>query len=291
LQIELMKDRHIQKILSIDETSFQRDKPRSLENLRALRRTDPEGCFVLRDGRKLLGYSYSKTFGSEGYLGPVGIQPSHQKTGYGKALIKKNLHYLSKRCRVIGLEVRPEAGDNLGLYHKMGFIPGYPSMIFHFPEKLNMQRSKFPVKISSSTSFKVIDGLESWTRSVFQGVSYSRDLELTLEFGGQLVVAKDEKGPIGFLAYSETLQPYVWGMMNPQPRDEIIMADLLSHFREKHGGGELRLLVNSRYQRMVDLLLKQGFMVYKSVNRMFLSGYEGKNLHKSRDLVMRAWHA
>lgn len=32
--------------------------------------SDPEGCFVLRDKNKILGYNYSKTMGNEEYLGP-----------------------------------------------------------------------------------------------------------------------------------------------------------------------------------------------------------------------------
>ena len=46
--------------------------------------SDPEGCFVLKDESKIVGFNYSKTMGNEGYLGPLGILPSYQNKGLGK---------------------------------------------------------------------------------------------------------------------------------------------------------------------------------------------------------------
>ena len=113
--------------------TFQRDKPESLENLSALKKSNPGGCMVMMDGDEIIGYTYSKTMGNEGYLGPLGIIPKYRNMGFGKVLIQKNLDYLRKKCKIIRLEAFPENGDVIGFYQKID-TAGFPSYIFHVQE-------------------------------------------------------------------------------------------------------------------------------------------------------------
>ena len=76
-----MNDSHLEKILRIDQDAFQRDEPRTVSNLKGLREGDPEGCFVLMDGNDLVGYSFNKTMGEEGYLGLWAF--NHHFMGWG----------------------------------------------------------------------------------------------------------------------------------------------------------------------------------------------------------------
>lgn len=108
MQIKRMEEEHLDKIIRIDEATFKRAEPLSIENLSALRFSDPDGCFVIIDANRIVGYNYSKTMGNEGYLGPLGIIPVYQNKGLGKALVLKSIEYLVKNCSVIGLEVLPE---------------------------------------------------------------------------------------------------------------------------------------------------------------------------------------
>jgi hypothetical protein len=36
--------------------------------------------------------------------------------------------------------VRPDIGDNIGLYHKLGFHSSFPSLILEVPEKFQSQK-------------------------------------------------------------------------------------------------------------------------------------------------------
>ncbi len=130
-----MEEEHLDEIIRIDEATFNRTEPRSIENLHALRISDPDGCFVIKDANRIVGYTYSKTIGNEGYLGPLGIIPEYQNKGLGKALILKSMKYLVKTCNVIGLEVLPENG--IGLYQRMGFIQVFLPTYSKFPMDLN----------------------------------------------------------------------------------------------------------------------------------------------------------
>lgn len=71
MQIKRMTAGHVKKLVEVDQIAFRREEARSQENLDALRLSDPEGCFVLLDGNSVVGYSYCKTMGSEGYLGQL----------------------------------------------------------------------------------------------------------------------------------------------------------------------------------------------------------------------------
>lgn len=320
MKIELMNDSHLEEILKIDQMAFEREEPRTLLNLQGLRIGDPHGCVVLLDGKKMMGYSFTKTMGEEGYLGPVGIKPSIHGQGWGQKLIQHSLDYLKGRCKVIGLEVRPEAGNNLGLYHKLGFQSTFPSLIMEVPEKIEIQPemsegdnednliedhlivdnydnriSDFKVELSSEMSENRIktflDKIEKWTRQELKGVSYRSDLELAHAGGGQIIIISHEEEPLGFLASYSQVFLHLWGAIKPTTYQKDVLMVGLHLFREITPQGEVLLEVNTRYHKLTDLFVDEGFKIRKSVNRMLLKGFEGNYLNRSSDFVMRAWHA
>lgn len=293
MHIERMKNKHLKEIINVDEIAFNRTEKRNLENLESCRLSDSEGCFVLLDGNRVVGYSYSRTMGSHGYLGPLSIIPPYQNQSYGKQLIAKNLEYLKSNCKVVGLEVLPESGDNIGLYNKLGFFTGLPSLLFEFPEEINFFESKFEFKVLSETSNhqqqNIIEKIDSWTGKLFDGVSYARDIGATIDYNGLVLVAFEEKIPVAFLAYSKTALPYLWGVVKPVEAQKEIMKDILTYFNVLYKDGDVMAQVNSRYHHLIDLLTEMDFKVYRSVNRMLLKGYEGNQLEKSKEMVMRGW--
>ena len=308
MQITMMGEEHLETIIKLDQMAFQREEPRSLQNLQGLREGDEEGCFVLMDDQELVGYSFSKTMGDEGYLGPLGIHPSLQGQGHGKKLIQRSLDYLQRHCKVVGLEVRPEAGNNLGLYHKLGFHSTYSSLILKVPEKLSDPEKKANLKYGvnqdddnlTAEFFQpplndgeetVLDKIDKWTRKELGGVSYHKDLNLASEGGGDVLIALYNDEPVGFLTFYPGVFLHLWGAVKPHPSQDQILKEMLILFCEIHGQGEVLLEVNTRYHVLVDFLLKEDFRIEKSVVRMLLEDFEGEHLKKSQNMVMKAWHA
>jgi GNAT superfamily N-acetyltransferase len=294
LEIKPLKNHDLYNVISIDHEIFNRLSPRSAVNLKGLYITDPQGCFALWDNDKLVGYSFCRTMGSEGYLGPVGILPRYQKKGYGKKLISATLKYLKLKCSVIGLETQPEAGANLGLYHKMGFKTGFPSLILQLPDSIisgKLCQIESISKMDISQQHFYLDTIDNWTRENLEGISYKRDLSITNKSGGIVLVAQKSGEPYGFLASFKSFFPHIWGVVETHRYQDEILISLLSNFRKSHGPGAVLLEVNTRYQKLVEILLKNDFKIKKSVNRMLLTGYEGKHMETSQDLIFRSWHA
>ena len=60
MQIKRMENEYLDEIIWIDELIFKRPEPRSIANLKALRMSDPDGCFVLMDGHRIVGFNTLK---------------------------------------------------------------------------------------------------------------------------------------------------------------------------------------------------------------------------------------
>jgi ribosomal protein S18 acetylase RimI-like enzyme len=293
-----MEEEDLEEIIRIDETTFKRPEPRSIENLSALRMSDPEGCFVLRDESKIVGYNYSKTMGNKGYLGPIGILQSYQNKGLGKALISKSMDYLFKTCEVIGLEVLPENGNVIGLYQRMGFTSGFPSYLFQISEEFKIKKinSKdiYIKDVNGQSEYdSILNDIDEWTNNSFNGLSFRNDLNTTYELDGNILVAFNGDKPAGFLAYSQNLIPTVWGAVDSNIEDyklqKNIMESLILHFYDLNEVEDVVIQINSRYNVLVDILFKMGFKLKRSINRMYYKGFEGDGFKQSNQLVIRPW--
>lgn len=295
-----MEEKDLEEIIGIDEITFNRPEPRSIKNLSALRISDPEGCFVLIDKSKIIGFTYSKTMGNEGYLGPLGIIPSYQNRGLGKALISKGIDYLIKNCNVVGLEVFPENGDVIGLYQRMGFAPSFPSYLYQISEGFNLKKINSnnlsvtnACEVSPSEYDTIMEGIDEWTNNSYNGLSFRNDLDATFELDGDILVVFHEDKPAGFLAYSQNLIPTLWGAVDSNIKDyklqKEMMESLIHEFDMLNGFEDVIIQVNSRYNVFVDILFEMGFRLRRSVNRMYYKGFEGDSFKQSNQLLMRPW--
>ncbi|MDA8234438.1 MAG: N-acetyltransferase [Clostridia bacterium] len=288
MKILQMENKHFDAVARIDQVAFGRGEARRGDNLEALLSSDPEGCFVLEVNSQVIGFIFTKVMGEEGYFGPVAVLPEYQRDGFGKVLIARSLEYLKAHCKVIGLEVFPELGQNVGLYHKLGFGSGFPSLRFELLENLDRIGNFKGLQMSMLTfaeQVEIDNELGQWTEGCFGGVCYSKDLQTALKSGGHVVIAYKDDEPAGFLADSPVLLPYLWGVA----RDEQVMEALLREIRHARKGERLLIEVNARYRNLVELLGKMGCTVIRSVNRMLLAGYEGDYLKESSQMSMRAW--
>jgi len=183
----------------------------------------------------------------------------------------------------------------------------YYERILSSHDKSNVLKSNEPLEKSNLNDFviknacvmtskeynNVLDVIENWTRSSYNGVSFRKDLAATCKLDGKVLVAFTGEDPTGFLAYSKTLLPTLWGAVDSSIKNikaqKEVMEQLLINFNEINGFEEVVLQMNSRHNQLVDLIIEMGFKLYRSVNRMYLNGFEGDHLKKSDKLIMRPW--
>jgi ribosomal protein S18 acetylase RimI-like enzyme len=102
MKLELVKEDYLKEIGVIDTLAFHREEPRKLINLRTLNQSAPEGSFVAMENGKVVGFVFSKVFGREGFIGPIGIHPDFQGRGYGKKLLEASIEYLKLTVQLLG---------------------------------------------------------------------------------------------------------------------------------------------------------------------------------------------
>ena len=105
-----------------------------------------------------------------------------------------------------------------------------------------------------------MDDIDKWTNSSYNGLNFRNDLDATFELDGDILVVFNRDKPAGFLAYSQTLIPTVWGAVDSNINDynlqKEIMESLILEFGELNGFEDVIIQVNSRYNVLVDILFK-----------------------------------
>ncbi len=112
------------------------------------------------------------------------------------------------------MEGRPDIGDNVGLYHKLGFHSSYPSLILEVPKmfQCNKEISSPNASENESKSYDIelfselsadrkklfLNKIEIWTKQNLSGLSFKNDLDLINHDGGDIIISQD-KIPLGFL--------------------------------------------------------------------------------------------
>ena len=193
----------------------------------------------------------------------------------------------------------PENGNVIGFYQRMGFVSGFPSYLFQRSEEFKIKKINSSdmyitnaSENSSSEYENILKGIEKWTNSSYNGMSFKNDLDATFELKGDILVIFNGDKPVGFLAYSKNLVPTVWGAVDSSINDNLqkeIMESLIFHFQEIKGFRDVIIQINSRYNVLLDIIINMGFKIKRSINRMYYCGFEGDELKQSNQLLMRPW--
>jgi mycothiol synthase len=130
-----MRPADLKAVCQIDRDAFetyrrqQRQLTRPLrlrtpENMNAALRRPMPGVVIESPPGRIAGYCFTHIWGSFGWLGTLGVAPSQQGSGLGRAVTAAGLRVLREAgCRVLALETMPESGKNLALYIRLGLEP------------------------------------------------------------------------------------------------------------------------------------------------------------------------
>jgi ribosomal protein S18 acetylase RimI-like enzyme len=264
---------------------------RTRANVLACRERDPEGCFVAEEESQVVGFIFSRTWGSVGWFGTFAVLPEYQGRGIGQRLIAASLDYLRHEAgRVIGLETMPESAYNLGLYLKLAFRATFPTLsLVKALDRAAVEDAGLPRWSAVGTGLRArwLDDLREATGQILPGLDYAKEVLWTAEHGGgETLVLLDGERAIGFsvvrLASDWEGLGQEWARvqvlaLHPEHTDEENLAALLGAseaLASAHGKDTLVVAANGRHAWAVEQLIGRGYRVARAMVRMVLKGTE-----------------
>lgn len=268
---------------------------RTDENLLSYLHSDADGAFVASDiFAGIIGLSFSHTWGSTGWVGPLSVLPSYQARGIGKELLKHSLRYLEDQgCVDIGLETMPENAINLGMYLKVGLKPEGLVVVFgRTLDKADLEEEPSgEVSIERLSESPIEEHLVGQIRRISNahrpGLDYSKEVLLTKEFSSGDTLVATSRGRVQGFSIVHTVQKRV-NMPGASIRALVVdvgakaevlgpllaTSELMAADEDQK---EISVAVPAVCRRAVDTVFSRGYQVVQSFERLMWLGSSGVN--------------
>jgi GNAT superfamily N-acetyltransferase len=240
-----------------------------------------EGAMVWRDGEgAVAGFNMVHRSGSEGWMGPLAVRPDLQGEGLGGVMVRAGIQWLHDHgARTIGLETMPRTVENIGFYSRIGFVPG--PLTVTVVRDLARHGGSAGERLSEGPLARRIVECRALTDRLLPGVDYTRELELTHEFGLGDTALVLRKGKIAGYALWHSA-----ALAAARPRDELRVLKLVATDLDAFGRliEAVQACADQEQVRRVSIrcqtaqseaylrLIGQGFRVHWTDLRMTLRG-------------------
>ena len=273
---------------SNDESAELPQRTRTI--VRANREKDPGGCFVAEEDGRVVGFIFSRTWGSVGWFGTFSVLPEYQRRGIGKQLIAASVDYLRRAPqpgRVIGLETMPDSPYNLGLYLRLGFQARFLTFLLSKTLEQSAGDDDLPhwSAADDETQKRWLADLRQATSQIQLGLDYSKEILSTTRHNlGETLVLVDGATAIGSStvwlesvregADDESATVQVLTVHPAHTNSESFHALIGANEALARGRGKQKLAVpvNASHTWALDQLLRWGYRIERALVRMVLQG-------------------
>jgi ribosomal protein S18 acetylase RimI-like enzyme len=268
--------------------------PRTRTNVLAIMEKDPDGCFVAHGEGRVVGFVFSRTWGSVGWFGTFGVLPEHQGRGIGQGLIAASLDYLRREPgRVIGLETMPDSPYNLGLYLRRGFQVRF--LTLQLSRTLDTSPSdpgepQLPrwSQLDGDAREQRLADLCEVTDTIRPGLDRAKEILSTARHGlGETLLLMDGDGAVGASTVQlvpmredededgALAQPMVLHPAHTSEETFRVLLEASEALARARGKRELVVPVNARHTWALEQVLQAGYRVQAASVRMVLAGTDG----------------
>jgi ribosomal protein S18 acetylase RimI-like enzyme len=256
--------------------------PRTRECILACQALNPQGCFAAEDGGDIVGYVFSRMWGTVGWIGVFGVHPERQRGGVGARLLARASESLQAAgCGIIGLETMPDWPANVGFYARHGFRPG-PSVVTLTAEVHKPKTCPPYALMSQLNEHAALRAVSEISAAAMPGLDYAPEAQNAAEFrwGDTLLVGWPEPWAAVIVRLipkreddDEPVADAVVIVGAPDTRTRLSeVLGALEAFAAERGLRWLIARVNAADWQTLKELLDYGFSVNHIALRMMLRG-------------------
>jgi hypothetical protein len=242
----------------------------SIQDFQFMTQLEPEGCFSLFDGLKLIGIATSISYGKVGWFGNLIVKKEYRNRGAGSLLVKHGVDYLhAKNVETIGLYAYPEL---VNFYGELGFLLDEHFALLH-TENLGSSKNESLPNIGKRN----IQAINRFDNRYFVG-NRQRLLKSIIfkdKNIGQYVSEGDEvKGYAAATVYERNA--WVGPLICQAARVDVAVL-LVRSVLSKLDGKNVYSVLPKKETSLVETFFRVGFIEDFSVTRMFLGKAIAKN--------------
>lgn len=255
-------------------------------------------CWRAANGR-IVAFNMVHQSGTEGWMGPLCIEPGLQGVGIGKVMVQTGMQWLKQRgATVIGLETMPRTMENIGFYSSLGFIPSYLTITLTLGATTasDLPAGGLLSRLSSQEKVVAVDGCRTLTGRVMPGYDFTREIVLTDQLSlGDTLLLGSTSSPIGFALCHST--PLVEGRSREELRVLKLVLEKHSHLpamvgmltshARRVGTSRVAIRLQGDYAEAYRILIALGARVRWTDLRM--STYGWRELMPAEGIVLSNW--
>lgn len=235
--------------------------------------------------------------GTEGWMGPLAVDPAYQGHGLGKTVVSTATEWLMHRAaRVIGLETMPRTVDNIGFYSGLGYLPGRLTLTITLDAAYADHRATQLGRLTERERSDLTEQCARLSSELAPGYDFTREIELTHGLGLGDTLVLERGGEVSGFAVSHTA-PLVDGRTREElrvlklvARTEADVEELvtqLADYARRSSVRRIALRLQSDYSALYGRLISRGARVRWTDLRMTYSGY-GERLPEA-GVVLSNW--
>jgi ribosomal protein S18 acetylase RimI-like enzyme len=255
--------------------------PRTHDNVLACLNLNPSGCFVAETD-KLIGYIFTRVWGTKGWIGTFGVHPHRQGQGIGKSLLSAAVEHLQRAsCTTIGLETMSSSPSNVGFYSRSGFLLTFPTVLLVKETGRGAMASPCTL-LSQLENEEALSAITQVSEVACPGLDYAPEVSNAREYkwGETLILGWPEPWAFAIVRTTPKREGLVWSMADVSvlvlcSKAEERLAEALratESFAHSRRIQQLILAVNTTDGEALQQSLDYGFRVHSVWLRMILDG-------------------